>query len=214
MQAMLASSEEMDLASAQRNKGDERLHVRFSMGSVQDEVASKAEGRPIFRDVPFVEIWTPGDDTTVIKRAAWLDAHHPQSDINRFRKQWAAFEAGQSQDVVSGTPIDKLPGITEGQVRELQHFRVRTIEHLADLADTAAQNFMGINVLRQRARDWLEAARGAAPLEAAKAALAERDNRIEALEQMLRAQGERLDALAAETPKRGPGRPPKVHTEA
>ena len=44
-----------------RYNGDENLLVRFYMHPAQDKIATKAEGRPIFKDVPYIHIMQPGN---------------------------------------------------------------------------------------------------------------------------------------------------------
>ena len=46
--------------------GDERLYVKFYMGSTPDTAGTQREGRPMFKSVPFVKILVPGDRNTVI----------------------------------------------------------------------------------------------------------------------------------------------------
>ena len=210
--ADVASLDEMEFAQAftksKRLAADATMPIRFYMGAELDEKRSKLEGRPIYNDAPFIEIFIPGDKDNVVRRKVWDEPGVENSDTARWPKQWAAFKAGQEQ-VSSGTPIDKLPGITEGQCRELAFFHVRTIEHLAGLSDEHASRSMGLVALKQRAQAWLDAAAGNAPLEAAKAALEEERTQRLALEDRLAA----LERAAGGEVKRGPGRPPK-HVES
>lgn len=195
-------------------EGDKDLSVVFYSEAIEDPEKSRDAGRPIFRDVPFVRIFVPGDATNIFTTEAWVDERDPNSHSRRFPEQWAAYQRGQASEAVEGTPLEKLPGIVKSQVMELRHFHVHTVEQLARLADGHVQKMMGAMELRQRARDWLAAAEGAEPLAAARAEIAKRDAEAAALrEQMadMQAQVSQLVAAQAEAPRRG--RPPK-NTEA
>jgi hypothetical protein len=96
--------------------------------------------------------------------------------------QWAQFLAGEKDQMV-GTPLKVAPFLTESQVEELAFFKIRTIEQLADLADSN-MNFMGAQMLKQSAKKFIEKSHSAEALIA----------RIEALE----AENKRLAEASAE----------------
>lgn len=168
----------MDPGARFRQNPDDRLNVKFSMMPVEDEVASANEGRPIYKEKLFVTIIVPGERDVVI-RQAW------QKDFDRFPRQYAAFKNGQNQDAVSGTPLKIVPWLSQTQVKELEFFNCHTVEQLAGLADTHAHKFQQINKLRTLARDFLQAAKEAAPLTAMRAELDKRDNEIETLKRQV-----------------------------
>lgn len=174
--------------------------AKFHVVAKQDEVASAEAKRPVFRDVEYVEIRVPGDKYNIIDRPA------RDVDRKRFGAAYAAFKRGQS-DQMTGTPLAEWPQATRSMVEEMKYHGVHTVEQLAALTDGNVQNIGPILSLRQKAREFLEAAQsGVVP-----AALAERDARIAALEAKLEAmvgQG-----APTELPKRGPGRPKKDTTE-
>lgn len=166
---------------------DSKLFVSFSMRPHPDKSASAREGRPIFVPREYVTIMVPGDKTNVVSR--------PVQDLDRrrFAAKYMAFKAG-NKDVESGTPLETVPWITREQVEELKYFNVRTLEHLAGMADVHAQKFMGISSLRQRARDAVALAKEQAPALRLTQELRERDQRIESLEK-------RMAEMAAQIPK-------------
>lgn len=135
---------------------DSKLFVSFSLKPHPDKEKTKLEGRPIFSPKEYVTIMVPGDKNNIVNR--------PVQDLDkrRFATKYAAFKAGQEQQT-SGTPLDSVAWISREQVEEMKFFNVRTLEHLADLADMHAQRFMGINKLRQRARDHIALAKEQAP---------------------------------------------------
>jgi hypothetical protein len=68
----------------------------------------------------------------------------------------------------------------------MKFFGVHSVEQLASMPDSQAQKFMGIQALKQKAKDYIEAAKGNAPLEQLRAENEELRNRMEALEEMLK----------------------------
>lgn len=173
-----------------RFKGDDRLYVVFYLHPIRDDVASAAEGRPIYKEVEWVKIMVPGDKGNVINRPA------NGEDLQRFRTTYDKFKTN-SQESLTGTPLEKWPRVTRAQVEELKHFGIRTVEQLSNLQDVHASKFMGIGVMRQWARDFLEAAKAEAPLSAMRAELDTRDAEIAALKDALADQAARLEALEA-----------------
>ncbi len=157
---------------------DSKLFVSFYMRPHPDKAASAREGRPIFTPREYVTIMVPGDKTNVVNR--------PVQDLDRrrFSIKYAAFKSG-TKDVETGTPLESVAWLTREQVEELKFFNVRTLEHLAELADVHAQKFMGINQLRQRARDAIALAKEQAPALRLTAELRERDDRLAILEKRL-----------------------------
>lgn len=162
--------------------------VEFALHPKQNMEKSVQAGRPIFEDVEYVKIIVPGDRDEVHRPAR-------ESDRRQFQQQYAAFKAGKEAPV-TGTPLTAWPSLTASQVAELAFFNVKTVEQLADLPDAHAQKFMGIQAIKQKAKAFLEAAAGNAPLEKAMAAIEERDNVIETMQRQLKEQGDRIEQLA------------------
>jgi hypothetical protein len=160
-----------------QSEDDKRLYVQFFMEAVKNETKSAAEGRPIFDEKPLIRIFTPGSRDVMVTRAT------PQYQA-RFAAQWAKFQQSQEQ-AVDGTPLEQVPFLTVGQVAELKAINCITLEQLAGMADSLAQKFMGSHQLRQRAKDFLEVAKSAAPMTQLRAELEERDNKISVLERQV-----------------------------
>lgn len=171
---------QMAMEESQRNGYDQdsKLFIAFSMKPHPDKEKSKTEGRPIFTSREYITIMVPGDKNNVISR--------PVTDLERrrFAAKYQQFKSGQAQSE-TGTPLETVPWISREQVEEMKFFNVRTLEHLADMPDMHAQRFMGINTLRQRARDHIALAKEQAPALRLTQELRERDQRIEALEKKL-----------------------------
>jgi len=164
----------MEQTATKLNPGDGALGVRFDRRPMQDHEATTRAGRPIFKEVDFIHIWTPGDKTTEIDVP--VDDHYRQ----RFAAKYEAYLAGRDQDSADGTPLSQWPGLTGAQVQELAHFRVKTVEQLAEMSDDNISK-LGPGYLERRkaAKIYLEAAAGNAPLERMQADLQLRDNLIE-----------------------------------
>jgi hypothetical protein len=171
-------------------KGDENLRVQFSLFPQISQDKSTKEGRPIYDDVPYVTIIVPGQQD-IVHRKAW------SQDFQRFPKQWAAFQNAQNQDEASGTPLRVLPWMAASQVKELEFFNVKTVEQLANLADNVTARFMGGQGLKQRAKDFLEAAAKGAPLLQMRAELEKRDSQIEVMQRQLAELLKRAEAAEA-----------------
>lgn len=156
------------------NKGDDALLVRFFMDLMQDQAASKKEGRPIYKEVEWIDIRIPGNKDNVVVRPV------READKSRFPRHYEMFKRrveGSREELV-GTPLTLWPVVTVTQVKEFEYFNIRTVEQLAAIPDSAAQKFPGINQLKQKAADYLEMA-------AKKAPLAQMRNKVEELTEMV-----------------------------
>ena len=170
---------------------DETLLVKFYMKPTHDNAESKEAGRPIFKDVVWVSIVVPGNKTTTVERVA------RDADKKRFAKHFEAFEQHGTEEFVSGTPLDAWPVLSSSQVREMAFFNVRTVEQLANMPDSEAQKFMGIAMLRTKAKLFLEAAEGGAPMEALQDAMEQKDNELNALREAMQEQAQMIADLQA-----------------
>lgn len=168
---------------------DDKLHVKFFTRPRIDIEASSKANRPIYKDVPFVEIMVPGDKNNISLEEVW-DLHK-----RRFPRHWEQFQAGLKDQVV-GTPLRVAPFLTDSHIEELAYFKIRTLEQLATLSDTH-MTFMGARELQQAAKKFLDRSKSADVLL----------ERIEKLE----AENQRLAQEKAEPVEeaRKPGRPRK-----
>ena len=167
---------------------DDTLLVRFFSHPVEDKAKSAEAGRPIFVDVDHIEIRVPGSRDAVARRAT-------QRDIQRFPRHYQAYK-DRVEVPEEGTLLAEWPLITRSMVEQLSFANVKTVEQLVAMSDQHATGFMGINKLKQQAKDWLEQTQGEnAKIEELTKQLAERDEQLQAL-------AERLDAL--EKPKPAP----------
>jgi hypothetical protein len=129
---------------------DKECYVEFRLEAVRMEAESEREGRPIYRDMPFIRIMFPGDKTKVVDRPV------SDTDKQRFSHQWAVFER-QGEQVQSGTPITEWPFLTKSEALSLKGIGIHTVEQLANVAD-GNLTWLGARDYRERAKSWLAAA--------------------------------------------------------
>lgn len=182
------TADAMQGMSGMQSEHDKKLRVQFSLFPVINQEKSAAEGRPIFDEKEYVTIMVPGE-RDVVHRKAW------ERDFQRFPLQYAAFKNKRNQDAESGTPLKLLTWLTAAQVKELEFFNCYSVEQLANLTDSAASKFMGIQALKQRAKDFLVASKEAAPLTTIRAEIDKKDQELAAANKALQDQGARIKAL-------------------
>lgn len=186
------TAQAMDRATS---KDDEKLRVTFNNYPHLNQEESSKQGRPIYDEKTYVTIIVPGQQD-IVHRLAW------RMDFERFPKQYAAYKNNQNQDIASGTPLKLVPWLTLGQVKELEYFNCFSVEQLANMADSVASRFMGIQKIKQLAKDYLQAAKEAAPLTAMRAELDKRENDLTVATNTIAEMGKRLEALEKEAAKK------------
>ena len=167
---------------------DAALTVQFIRRPVQQPYKTEKEGRPIFEDVDFIRIFTPGNNLNII------DTPVREEHKRRFPQQWAMFQNAHSADTREvGTPLSAWPYLTGSQAEEFKALKFFTVEQVANASDLQIQSLGMVggaspNVIRDRAKAYLMAAAGtavpqaqAAELAAAKEQLAEMQKQIAAL---------------------------------
>lgn len=152
---------------------DAALAVRFYNRAVENNFESVKQGRPIFQDVLYVEIFTPGSQLNIIDVPARAD-HRA-----RFPQQYAHYMntiGGDQREM--GTPLSQWAHLSAAQVEELRGLKFFTVENLANASDLNITNIGMIGgsnplALREKAKAYLAAAAGAAPAERENAEMAE-----------------------------------------
>lgn len=156
---MLASDDQNPQFSGARNP-DDILHVTFYMRSLQDNYKSEKEGRPIYYDVPFIRIQTPGNQLNII------DTEVREDHKIRFPRQWAAFQ-NQQQVSIIGTPLEEWPVIQRSRALELKAVKFYTVEQVAECSDLQLQSLgMDGHILRKKAQAYLAQAKDTAATQA------------------------------------------------
>jgi hypothetical protein len=125
--------------------------LRFFIEPIENKSKSAEAGRPIYDNVEMISIINPGSKDEFIKK---VDANAK----SRFGPQYEHWKKTQEQPC-EGTPLDMVPFLNPGQVRELKALNVPTLEHLANLHDGAIQKIgMGGMELKRKAEAYLKAA--------------------------------------------------------
>ena len=176
-----------EVFNSKAHEADKDLAVRFFVLPMQDPVKSAEEGRPIFKDVVHIEIRVRGDRNNVI--------HKPVTEVEkrRFRDAWRHYEQGNEM-LQSGTPLSEWPSMTKSMVEEMKYFGFFTVEHVANARDDIASKFHLFD-LREKARHFIELAKGNAPLEALHKELKEERSEKEAMRQQLADMARRMAEL-------------------
>lgn len=179
--------------------------VQFRMESRKAGAESRKKGRPVYVDLPVVDITNPNDQMSRVVRAA------TDQDKIKYRKAWTAFVNEQGADGVSGTPLREWRGVTRAQAHEAAYFKVLTVEQLADAGeDVIAELGPEWYALRKDAALYIQDSDAGA---SAKAAAEENADLRKQLEEMQRLLAEKSAPVVADEPaqeRRKPGRPPKV----
>ena len=157
-----------DFQTGQESRLDEALFVKFFLKERKDSARTVEEGRPIFKEVEYIEIRVPGKRDPQACRPATL------ADKNRFPRHYEAFQK-RTELPVEGTPLSEWPQISRSQAEELAFLSVKTVEQLVAMSDTNVTQLQGGYTLKRRAVEWLEAA-SASKLIAEKEALQDRLN--------------------------------------
>jgi hypothetical protein len=175
-------------------KPAEQRYVRFHLVNQQNPEKSRAEGRPIFDAVEFIEILTPGDKDTIINRPV-----RPKLDPYLYPEKYVAFRRGQTQQ--SGTPLEIWGALPPERIAELAYFHIHTVDALADVADEKlAALGMSARSEREKARRYLAALKDAAPVAELKAENDSLRKRLEALEAVALANTVQSEGVPVEAP--------------
>jgi hypothetical protein len=180
------------------NAGDDQLFVVFYMGTMDNEARTVAEGRRIVDDVECVRIMIPGDKNNIIDRPVTTD------DRRRWPKQYQMFKDGAKEDEqISGTRLRDWPYCSRGQVEEMTYLGIKTVEQLAVLRDDVISRSMGFRTLRDNAVAWLANAKDSAMAAQQAKTMSDQAARITGLEDVIKDQAGRIEALVARLDKTG-----------
>lgn len=187
---------------------DAALTVQFIRRPVLQPFRTEKEGRPIYEDVDFIRIFTPGNNLNII------DTPVREEHKQRFPRQWQMFSNAHSADTREvGTPVTQWPYLTASQGEEFKALKFFTVEQIANASDMQLQSLGMVGgaqpyVIRDRARAYLAAAAGTAAPEAAAAELAQTKLQMAEMQKQLNALLAAQNGMtpiaqpAAEKPKR------------
>lgn len=182
---MLASDDANPNFHGSRNP-DSALHVRIYNRPVQNPFKTQQEGVPIFDDIVYIEIHTPGNQLNVV------DTPIREEHKIRFPLHWAHYQNTHGKDgAVVGTPISQWPLITAGQGETLKALGFVTVQQVAFASDEQVSRVgmhagMAPLALRERAKRFLEVAAGDAVANKQAAEMEEMRKQIADLTAMLK----------------------------
>lgn len=158
---------------------DKDLVVRFFTDSYFQGFETKKLGVPIFSTEIFVEVLMPDNRSSYVKRIK-VDANgSPLPNVakwtTRFPVQWEQFKKG----LVSGYPLEKVPGIDKGAVATLEMLGVKTAEAFADLEGEIFERLPALKELQADVKKFL----------ASKDIISAQADKIKELESKLHANG-------------------------
>lgn len=186
------------------NNTVDKIIPRFCTKPVQNNFLSEKNGKPHFEDREFVEMIAPG----LAKSIPFEEV--TEEHKRRWPQQYDAFKRGM-EPTTEGTPLEEWSAITASTALNLRGHNIKTVEQLAGVSDAVLQDVgIGGRDMRERARNFLEAAKGNAPVEALQAELTRAHDETAMLRQQIADLATRLDSQETEKAKRGPGRPPKT----
>lgn len=131
-----------------QSEADKALMVRFFYKERPDNARTTLEGRPVFKEVVYVEIRVAGQRDVQACRPATV------VDKQRFAAHLEAFEK-RVEPPIEGMPLKEWPQITRTEAEELTFLHVKTVEQLATMKDSNLQAFRGGYGLRDKAVAWL-----------------------------------------------------------
>lgn len=153
------------------------VYARFYIFPEVNQEKSAEAGRPIFVDKEYIEIIAPGNSNNIIRRRA------SDRDVRLYRSAYDKFKAGD-QEQLEGTPLYEIPWISRSQAEELVYRKIRTVEQLASLSDSAC-NVPGTYELKRKAAAWIKKSEEAAPFTALAKENEDLRARLAALEQAM-----------------------------
>lgn len=158
---------------------DAKLAIRFFVKAKQDAEASAEAGRPIFKEVDYIQVMVPGDrNHVVIRPVSFQDKH-------RFSRQYEHWKQTSSNDVVVGTPLEAWNTLSISQIEEFKFFGVRTIENMAELRDDITAKIPGASTLKQKAAQFIAIAKDEAPMKKFQTEIDKRDNIIATMQKAI-----------------------------
>ena len=178
--------------------------VRFDTISVEDRDATIKQGSYVGKDIDMAFI-TPAGSKDCIERVVseWFDkltedlasSRIPAAWVEHYKTLYRAFKEGKAPPV-SGTPVIDWPGLSPSVVKTLISLNLRAIEDVAVLNEEGiARLGMGGRALRQRAIDYLAAAKNVGQVAEEMSAMRAR---TEAAEARNEANDEKIRVMAAQ----------------
>ncbi len=133
-----------------KEPGEDTCIPRFYNRAVPDKKRSEIEGRACFNNIPYVEVFIPGDKLNRPNRKVIDD------DKTRWANAWGKFQRG-IEITEEGTPLEVWAFLNPGRVAELKALAIFNIEGIAAVDDGHLEKLgPGGRKLRERARQFLK----------------------------------------------------------
>ena len=169
-----------DFEHSQQAEQDKKLLVKFYQKAKQDQTKSAEQGRPVFKELEYISIKVPGQRGSGVTRPATF------RDKQRFPRHYSAFQQ-RVELPQEGTPLAEWSLVTRSMAEEMAFSNIKTVEHLANMSDTIASGFMGGQMFKAKANEWLSRAKADVSVSHLEGELAKRDAQITELSAKLEA---------------------------
>ena len=131
---------------------EDGVFATFYNDGIKNDFKTKKEGFPVFDTVLMLKVQVPNSTDCVPRPAR-------DEDKKRFPKSWQAYVEG-SEPAEHGYPLNQWPQITAGELKILEANQIKTVEQLAELADSGIHRLgQGGQNMKTRAQKFL-ASRG------------------------------------------------------
>ena len=176
----------MTAVGEMRELKERPAQIEFSRRAVEDQAASRVEGRYVTKDVDFVTVFIPySRDTNVFTVQQWImnleqysrEGRIPADWVVNYKKLYEAWKNGQELPM-EGTPIKGWGVLSPAQQENLIHYRILTVEDAAGMGEDIMRKVgMGATEIRNKAKTWLAQLNERGPLTQKMSAL-ERENEL------------------------------------
>ena len=146
---MLSNPNPDDFTVGREAEADANLLVKFFHKEREDVDATRKEGRPMYREIEYMEIRIPG------KRDAQVCRPATERDKQRFPRHYDMFKQRVAMPN-EGTPLSEWPQISRSLAEELSFLQIKTVEQLVSASDTHLSRIHGGLGLKQRAEAFLK----------------------------------------------------------
>lgn len=152
----------MDQHTDPQYKTDDGSALRIWKDAAQNNFLTQREGRPIFDEVTYIEVISPGSgNSTPIFEAIRVLAPEAKADkpkygmkYDEYKKYILDFEASENHDAsLTGTPLSQWAEMTRTMVASLKVGKIFTVDALAALPDSK------LTVVGPDGRTWREKAK-------------------------------------------------------
>lgn len=137
---------------------EQDLLAEFHLRAVINADLSAQAGKQVYDDKLYVKIHIKGSKNAIQDKLAT-----PEDEL-RFPKAWLLYKAKGEQGC-GGTPLDKLPCMSQSLEMNLKSLGIGNVEDLAELNLNGSLNLKGGQGLKTQARDYLKLANKAVRVE-------------------------------------------------